>query len=56
MGRGVGIFLAGGEDGGACRRVPVRLGWFAGRGRELVLPEATIRNIKFYAGAKLRNK
>ena len=47
LGRGVGSFLAGGEAWGACRRVPVRLGWFAGRGRELVLPEATIRNIQF---------
>jgi len=64
-----GSFFSGGVGGGhVCRRIPrqwrgvgwwwlpVRLGWFAGRGHELLLPEAAMSNIQFFAGAQQRRK
>jgi len=36
--------------------LPVRLGWFAGRGHELLLPESAMSNIQYFAGPKDRRK
>ena len=54
--RVVGSFLAGGELWGACCGVLVWLGWFAGRGCELLLPEDSMRFLQYFAGAKHRRK